>query len=108
MRSDEQFIISRPQTVPMNPDREKFYNQEFPEVIQNLAVKMAVHAPKKCDCCSSRLNVSELAYRLAINIEPFLCYTCLKKYEAKGAVILPSEEAGYPRKLELPQGVVIA
>ncbi len=86
--------------VTRDAEFEKFQSQQYPEIIFNMACLMDATAPKHCKC-GSRMTVKELEYRFAINIDPFLCYSCLKKHEKAGAIILPSEQAGYPRKLSV-------
>jgi hypothetical protein len=94
--------IGKPKTVGLFADKyyEEFRFRKYDETIFNLACLMDATAPKNCEC-GVRLNVAELSYRFAINIEPFLCYKCLIKYEKLGAVIMPSEESGYPRKIRV-------
>jgi hypothetical protein len=77
----------------------RFMKIEYTDTVINLACKMAAIAPKTCEC-GCTLNVHELAYRFHINIEPFLCFSCITKYEKAGATIIP-DEPGTPRRLNM-------
>ncbi len=80
---------------------DQFMSRVYSHIIFRAACLMQAIAPKTCEC-GCVLNVPELSFRFDLNIEPFLCYNCIKKYEKSGAMIIPSVEPGYPKELRIP------
>jgi len=65
----------------------EFMTREYPPLIMKYARLMDSIAPKVCEKCDKPLKVPELAWRMAQNIDNFLCYTCIGKLEKEEATL---------------------
>ena len=73
-----------------DPQREKFMLQKWPDIVLKHAIMMDHMAPKTCEKCDCKLVVAELAWRLANNVENFLCYDCIKQLVEQHAELEPT------------------
>lgn len=78
----------------------EFMMRKYPPLITKYATLMDNIAPKVCEKCDKPLKVPELAWRLAANIDNFLCYCCIGKLEKQEAMLEHSGRGTWTLKEE--------